>query len=157
MAQWIWSSFLKKKWKLNKNGRSRGCAVLVLAVLGSRAASTRTAQPLDLPFLVWFPIFLHNCTPYMLGHLPLSVNYKLKNCHHSTIYWMFEIIVLLKISFWSESFSHAPSCNTKYIPNTAIPFNLINLHISCWVLCLSQFTRVNKFTKSHKKQYLCSL
>ena len=96
--------FWRKTGNCTRNGRSRGWTVMVLAVLGSRAASTRTAQPLDLPFLVWFPFFLHNCTPYMLGHLPLSVNYKLKNCHHSTIYWMFEIIVLLKISFWSESF-----------------------------------------------------
>ena len=56
-----------------ENGRSRGWAVLVQAALDPSTPCTRTAKPLDLPFLVEFSVFLQKCTPYMLGHLPLTV------------------------------------------------------------------------------------
>ena len=52
----------------------RGWAVLVQAVPGSRAACTRTGQPLDQPFLTQFSFFLQKCSAYVLGHLSLSVN-----------------------------------------------------------------------------------
>ena len=63
-----------------KNGRSSGWAVLVLvqAALDPSTASTRTAQPLDLPFLNQFQFFLQKGTPYMLGHPWLNVNWKIQ-------------------------------------------------------------------------------
>ena len=59
-----------------RNGRSRGWA---------------TAQPLNLPFLFEFLFFLQNSRPYMLGHLSLSVNYKLYS--YSTIFATFNFLI----------------------------------------------------------------
>ena len=70
--------FLRKNENWMEYGRLRGWAVLVLAALDPSTASTRTAQPLDLPFLVEFSVFLQKCTPYMLGHLWLNVNWKIQ-------------------------------------------------------------------------------